>query len=287
MAKSKRGPALFELLKSSEGENAVGRAAPDAPAGDQPPDRTAPVSPDLPHTPSGTAMPPGSAEAVRSEAGSARKAACEVDGQRIRLSLTQGTATIAAAAVVLVMIGVGYLSYRVGEERGKEKGRLAIQEPVLDDIEQARRDLVTRNLFDGIGNDPTGAVGGPTGEPTLRGPASPVPEAYDTAEVPWVPGHNYIVVQDFKNDARGDAVRAQGFLEENGVQAAILELERSGAYGYRLVTTTGFNLDDPVQKRLADEYLERVRRIGRAYSESGGRYDFQSAYLKKLPGDHW
>ena len=287
MAKSKHRPALFELLKSTDGEGTVGRAAPEAAERGQPPTEVAPTSAVASRAPVGTATAPGSGEAARLREGSAREQICEVESQRIRFSLTQGTATIAVAAVVLVLAGVGYVGYCVGEERGKEKGRLAIQEPVLDDIEQARQALVTRNLFNGIGDDPTVAVGDLTAETSARGAASPVPEAYDTPEVPWVPGHNYLVVQDFRNDARGDAVRARDFLVENGVQAAILELERSGPYGHRLITVTGFNLDDPVQKRLADEYVEKVRRIGRAYSESGGRYDFQSAYFKKLTGNHW
>ena len=286
MAKSKQGPALFELLKGTQAPGAIPDHEEAGPA-DQ--DRSgagvAPAPQDRPGSAPATG-PRGSGEIARRPAVCAAEPPCEIDGDRIRFSLTQRTATIAVAAFALALAGVGYSGYRLGKERGKEQGRLAVQGRVLDEIEQARRTTPTRNLFDGIGDDPTAAVADLSGEQTVP-LASAVAEALTPLDVPWVSGHNYIVVQDFKSDARGDAIRARDFLEDNGVGAAILQLERSGPYGYRLITVTGFNLDDPVQKRLADRYLHRVRRIGEAYSQSGGRYDFASAYFKKRKENHW
>ncbi len=283
MAKTKQGPALFELLKGTREHRADARRQ----APGEPPQDEVLVREDRRESRTPPGLPPGTGESTRPPVESKERSFCEVSGGCVRFSLTQRAATIVLAVVVLALVGMFYVGYHLGEVRGKEKGRRAVQARVADEIEEARRAAPTRNLFDGIGNDPTAAVTGRGGEPPARGPAAAVGGNYVAHDVSWVSGHNYIVVQDFKSDAWSDAVRAREFLEENGVGTTILELERSETYKYRLMTVTGFNLDDTVQKKLADEYLNKVRDIGQAYSEGGGRYDFQSAYFKKLTGNHW
>ncbi len=283
MAKSKQGPALFELMKGTREHGADAHCqAPEAPAPDE-----APARKDHRESPAPTVLPRGAGEIARPPVESDEVSLCEVSGGCVHFSLTQRAATIVLAVVVLVLAGMCYVGYHLGEVRGKEKGRRAVQAQVADETDEARRAAPTRNLFDGIGSDPTAAVAGQSGEPSARGPAAAVAGNYVAHDLPWVSGHNYIVVQDFKSDARSDAIRAREFLEENGVRTAIVELERSETYKYRLITVSGFNLDDAAQRKLADECLDKVRRIGQAYSEGGGRYDFQSAYFKKLTGSRW
>lgn len=286
MAKPKDGPALFELLRNSRRDRVVEQRETAGVADRDEPSPSLAPAPGIPRKTPPAAVPRDSGEAVRRGRMQTEEELCDVSGGRIRFSLTQKGATIALVVAVLVVGGVGYVGYRLGEERGKEKGRLAVQERVLDEIDQARLAPPTRNLFDGIGDDPTVATDS-GGEPRRMEPALVAGDMYQASSVPWVSGHNYIVVQDFKSDARSDAIRAREFLEVNGVQTAIVELERSETYKYRLITVTGFNLDDAVQEKLAEEHLDKVRRIGQAYSEGGGRYDFQSAYFKKLTGDRW
>lgn len=282
MAKSKQGPALLELMKGTRPDRG------DAP-GNEPGSaarRTAPAQAGgREDEPSATSR--GLDEAAHHPTALDSEPACEVIGNRIRFSLTQRSATVIVGIAGIVLIGACLTAYRLGETRGKEMGRRTVQEGVLTEIERARSSTPTRNLFDGIGEDPTTALVGANSERSAEDPAAVVGEAYGAPDEPWVPGYNYIVVQDFRSDARGDAIRARDFLEENGLRCAITELEQSEVYRYRLITVTGFNLDDAVQKTSAREYLDRVHRLGQAYSESGGRYDFKSAYFKKLTGERW
>ena len=270
MAKSKRAPALLELMKGS------GREGADTPGdGFQAPDQT-----DAPLGDTG-----------RDETARDREAnfepVCEVVGSRIRFSLTQRSATIIVGIAGIVLAGACLIAYRLGETRGKEKARVAVDGGLHGELEQRRSSTPTRNLFEGIGDDPTIAFAGAEGGGSAPAPVAVVDGSYEAPDEPWVPGYNYVVVQDFKSDARGDAIEARDFLAENGLRCVILEMDQASNYRYRLITVTGFNLDDTAQRVSADGCLDKVRRIGRAYSESGGRYDFQSAYFKKLTGDRW
>jgi hypothetical protein len=195
---------------------------------------------------------------------------------------------VVLAALGLLLITAHYLGYRFGEKRGRGSAVAGMAAPsaAAPEIEEIRRGPVTRRLFDGIGEDPTSTVVASEVVEKSALPAS-VPQAasYESPRAAWVQGHTYIVVQDFRKDARGDAEMAQEYLAQNGIHGVILE--RSGAYPYRLITTQGFNRDDKAERKLADEYQERIRRLGHAYLEAGGRYDFKTAYFMKLTGETW
>ena len=285
MAKSKHGPALFELMKGARPESVSARED-EAEAPEGPPAPTPPIGEASAMEPPAEVEERAPAVVEAGETAAVRGALAEVYGDRIRFSLTQRTATIVAGVAVLVVLFAGYLGFRMGHARGVEQGRLAVQEEKVDAIEQARQAAPTQNLFEGVGNDPTAAAT-PDREPVLPRPAPPAAPAPAAEPPAWISGHTYIVVQEFKADARGDAERARDFLLENGVETAIVPNGAAASGRCRLITATGFNRDDPVQKKLADEYRDRVRRIGQAYGESGGRYDFNSAYFMKLTGDHW
>ena len=88
----------------------------------------------------------------------------------------------------------------------------------------------------------------------------------------------------FRTDAGDDVDRARRFLADNGIETVVLEL--TGDWKYRLVTTQGYNRDDPLQRDLAAKYLVRTRRLGKMFFEGGGRYRLEG-YFKKLTGDRW
>ena len=283
MPKSKQGPALFELMRESRRGSPEDGSAPEIEA-DQPPPPPRDLEEEAP-----TPAPEPVACMDDPDSGTGPvdiDPFCETAGGRIRISLTQSAATIAAAVAILMFAAVGYVGHRVGVGSGIEIARQAALDMDGNEIDLVRQDDPTPGLFDGIGVDPT--TGGGGGMPSA---ADGGREARPGAGHAWTVGYNYIVVQDFwdegQHDARTDALAASAYLKEQGVDVEIVELRRSTKYKYRLITVAGFDLEATGQQQLADDYLERVRRIGRAYSEGGGRYDFQSAYLRKLTGDRW
>ncbi|MCP4590824.1 MAG: hypothetical protein GY842_08765 [bacterium] len=277
MGKTKKGPALFELMRGGDQEAESAEQTPaSSSSGSAPSPPQSSPEPVRSSLGAGSPTPPAGGEAL-----------CEVVGGRIRLSLTQAAATIVVALAVAGLSVAGIVGYRLGKREGKELGRLAVQQRVVDEIEQARRSEPTANLFKGIGVDPTSSATA-AGQTRQAGPrAQEVSETGAGSPGAWVQGYNYIVVQDFKLDAHADVIQARAFLGEKGIAAVILELESSGTYRYRLLTATGFDLEDPVQKRLADGHLAKVRGAGREYAAGGGRHNFATAYFKKLTGDRW
>jgi hypothetical protein len=99
----------------------------------------------------------------------------------------------------------------------------------------------------------------------------------------WVKGNTYVVVQSFRGDARQDASRAKEFLAQHGIGA---ELVGGNDRGYRLIATTGFNFEDETQKKLAEQFLQKIRNVGRAYFQSGGRYKLEG-YFATQTSDTW
>ena len=103
--KSKRGPSLFELLdeKGDPGSRAV-----KVPSWDEPADRNEPKAADA--QPDEDAAEPDFEETVPNDV------AVEVDGDRIRFSLTSGTAAIALFAGLVVIVA----TFAWGNHRGKQ-----------------------------------------------------------------------------------------------------------------------------------------------------------------------
>ncbi|MFQ5490608.1 MAG: hypothetical protein ACE5GE_07795 [Phycisphaerae bacterium] len=202
---------------------------------------------------------------------------------RMHLALSSrglGLAIFGLGCLLLIAYAVGQ---RSGQKRGLAQGFLngkqATQAAAVDEIGQARAQPATQGIFDGVGDSPV--------QPVDPQPASAVRRA-DPMDPPagprWVKGYTYVVVQDFRADAREDARHAQQYLADSGLETAVVEL--SGDWKYRLVTTQGFNRDDPVQRKLADEYLSRVRSLGQTYFKAGGRYRLEG-YFKKLTAPSW
>ncbi|MCH7813433.1 MAG: hypothetical protein IID40_05365 [Planctomycetes bacterium] len=207
----------------------------------------------------------------------------EVAGGRIRLALTSQAMAVAVFGLGLLALAAYWVGLSVGHSRGVndgyEAGLASAQAEAMDGIQEARAQQPTERLFEGVGISPVAAVRGP--EVTADSPKPATPPGGSTS---WVRGYTYVVVQDFKTDAGDDVDRARRFLADNGIETVVLEL--TGDWKYRLVTTQGYNRDDPLQRDLAAKYLARTRRLGKMFFEGGGRYRLEG-YFKKLTGDRW
>ncbi len=274
MPKQKDGLALFELLKDGE----LSGEPPDAPDSRQRTTETA----GGPGSPAAEAKRPAQPERVGPREGAGAPPGgenlplVEVIGGQVRVSLTSVGLAVVVFVVGVLLFGAYWLGLGVGVERGEQAG---YQAAVQDDIQAGRAELPTDGLFDGVGASP---VTYGSDSPTR---ASTAPQwADDGGGVPWVTGYTYIVVQDFRADAREDALTAQQYLRDNGVEAELIEL--GGDWKYRLIAAQGFNRDDPVQREQADRFLSQVRSLGEAYFKAGGRYRLEG-YFKKLTAETW
>ncbi len=150
----------------------------------------------------------------------------------------------------------------------------------------ARRSRPDTRIFDGVGTPPVRTHG--ENALSLASPdgieaenSHPDAQMGGTSSTAFVNGHTYIVVQEFRAEDGEDATDAQKFLSDRGIETTILDSK--GTYKYRLITVKGFNREDPDQKRWCDEFLERIRKIGDAYTKAGGRYSLQG-YQKTYTG---
>ena len=207
----------------------------------------------------------------------------EIAGGQVRFAFTSQGMAVAIFALALLVVAAYAVGLWVGNARGEKAGyraaKLDTQAAVMDDIQAARAEPPAESLFEGVGTSPIVRRSTETAE-TLAVDLHPA----SADEPAWVRGYTYVVVQDFRADAWADVEKAQRYLLDNGIETAVVELD--GDWKYRLVARQGFNRDDPVQRKLADEFLVRVRTVGEAFFQAGGRYRLEG-YFKKLTADHW
>lgn len=278
MPRAKRGPSLFEVIRSasppSEGKRLAvprwwGSNDPDhQPQGDE----TQPTPP---------ALVDGSERRPQSELRTPPLVA--VDGPKLVLSFTSSSAGVTAFILMALIAGVYLIGRASGLSAGRDQGyalaRESIQAKALNDIDAARQARPKADIFANLPSSPVKA--NLPQAVTAKPPPAVSPKPTQQAGQPaWVRGHTYIVVQEFLGGDLPDADKARQFLRENGVATTIFPTESSSKYKYRLVTQRGFNCDDPVQKNRCNEYHERIRKLGDLFVDAGGRYNLQG-YLKK------
>lgn len=316
MGKSKRGRSLYEVIdkgkprggfSSSDEEMEIPAPAADdeaeplfreptpaPPASEPAPREEEEIAADepAPIVPEPAAEAPESEPVIETEPGVVR-----IDGGVIRIALTSTLAAVGLfglAALMVVTAWVGYgLGHRAGKQKGFVAGRRSVEAEVEDEIQAARMQPVTEGLFDRIGPSPLIPAGGgeepQTAAAAAGGSEPPKPAPVKEAPAPpepsgWIKGHTYVCVQEFERDALEDARRAQEFLRQNRIETAIVD--RAGTRNYWLLTRQGFDCDDPSQKKLAEDYRDRIRRLGESYFKSGGRYRLEG-YLAKRTRDSW
>ncbi|HUU84253.1 MAG TPA: hypothetical protein VM243_12185 [Phycisphaerae bacterium] len=282
MPKPKDGPALFEIMRSPGFQ--------DKAKDSRPPDKE-----------SGSPVPGGQPAGSRKGLGATGRGSAaqptadpatgedrprpwfEITGGQVRLSFTSQAMAVAIFGLALLLVAAYAAGLRVGTARGERRGyqaaRLDTQAAVMDDIKAARAQPPAENLFEGLGDSPIVRRGGESFDPGVTDD-----EPGTDNDAVWVRGYNYVVVQDFRPDAAADVEKARRYLADSGIETAVVELK--GDWRYRLIATQGFNLGDPVQERLANDYLARIREFGKAYLEAGGRYRLEG-YFKKLTADDW
>jgi len=296
MAKGRSGPALYELIRKGGEGGQPGRLA--TPKWW----RTGPAEAPEARTPSAHRPVADKADAAAkapvvslpvaqgtqgasSAAAAPGQAAVEFEGGRVVLSL--GTIPASAVIVGLLLIVVGAFlggrksGFATGLGTGYQAGRDSILAETVDEIELARASAPTEEpLFDDIGASPLNA-GSPGARPAGDREGD---EGSPEGTVGWIRGYTYIAVQDFRADEHQAALAAQSFLEERGVETAIVEL--SGDYPYRLLTRRGFNGSNAEQKQRLAAFQVKLEALGREYLKSGGRHALKG-YLVKLTQDTW
>lgn len=110
------------------------------------------------------------------------------------------------------------------------------------------------------------------------------PERRETRPFDARKGYSYIVAQYFPKSKLQDARNAAVFLRSRGVACAV---ER-GSKDIRLIATEPFLIDQKDaakrkrEKRRAEDLQKQIRRIGKEYTRTGGRYAFDQCPLKKF-----
>lgn len=282
MAKSKRSPALFEVLgQSSEGTGAKMKVPPWWSRAGRP---AAPAESETPAPPEANldAVPDGP---VCEE----KTPFIEFDGSRIRLCLTSLMGAMVIALLLILAGGAYRIGTSIGYEDGMRDGFRSGQEAYLadtrDEILTARSGPPRTDVINDLRRAPGESAPGDAAlaGSTVSGLDYPPDEGAPPDAPAWVRGNTYVVVQEFAPNSGDDALLAREFLAERDVETTVIRLADGWA---RLTTAQGFNRKDEAQSRLAEELLARVQKIGKEYWQAGGRYKFEG-YFKLLKGDSW
>lgn len=285
-AKSKGRATLFEVLRGDEpslrGEKHRSREAEPRPREAAEIEDSTPPPPQRPVVRAAQPEFPRPAPAETDEGGAAPPLV-ELDDDRIRVSLT----SVGCAFVVFVFAMSIFAGFKVGWHRGHtagaaegyEQGRASYVAEVNNDIDLARSEPAETDV---VGNllerSPSAA------EPKSAVTTPPERRANNAgATNAWIPDYTYIVVQEFLSGRESDAQSAQAYLAEAGIDTALITTARGTT---QLITTQGFNRNDPTQRQLADQLLSRVHETGADYYASGGGYKLEG-YFKTLKGDSW
>ncbi len=276
MRRTKSGPALFEVLTRGQDTTSDTLKTPEwwsASGGEQ--GSQAEVAAEK--RPAAAPAPSRGGEAPGGNRGN--PPFLELVGSRVRLTFTSGTA---AAAVFLLMTSVlaGFeLGRRSGDAAGKlrgyEAGRASYAADALDEIQAARTQPLATHVVRSLLAEPESETqqAQPSGNEGSRDPEA----------TQWIRDYTYIVAQEFAPGRTEDAQRAQTYLAEHGIATALVKLS-GGAI--QLITTQGYNRQDPTQKQLADKLLEKEHSVGGRYFADGGQYRLKG-YFRTLKGDRW
>jgi len=307
MPRTKRGPALFDLLARGADRAPELLKVPRWWARRDTPVRTPQAEMRSAEDMAGTLGPsvvgePTSGGSATDDALSSRIAPlAELDGGLIRLSFTSLTAAIGLFVVAIVLIGALAMGRQAGDrqgfKRGYEAGRASYAAGVASEVDAARGQPPATHVVSGL-LDVNKAVPPKPGKEALPGTTKetqPKTAASTDLTVPggeaptearpakWIRGHTYLVAQEFVAGRADDAGRAREFLAQNGVAAEVVR-SRSGAI--QVITTQGYDRDNPAQREMADQLLKKVQALGTKYFAAGGGYKMQG-YFKTLKGDSW
>jgi len=271
MPKSKKGPALYELLTARPARNlprscgaATARQAERLSRG---------------HTSPRARPPRPPAEPKAKKPRSARFSASAVRFKRFLRNPARLTAVIGAMAILV------FAAYLLDNRWSVLTAPVTVTVSQGDAVERARRQPPRPEVLDLFGV-PGAAVNArrpapaPSSTPqTGTGNANqPTRLAGSAGGAQRRPGLNYVVIESFAPSRREDASAAQSYLAKNGVQATI----EPSTNGWVLVTTQGFTWGDAELERQ----VKRIRQLGQAFFDQGGRYKFL-CFAKLYQGKPW
>ena len=255
MPRSKRAPALFELIQRQQAQGA--RSAPIPATGgrqeDQsvsatPPDQPPPPAPAASHTSPTVAGPPISFQ----------------DG-RAHLSLSPVSCAVVLGTVLLLIAG----SFSLGRRAGWRDVEHTSQTAAPDNLANARQSTPNASVFHSL---LTRSAGQST--PPQVKPHPPAPTY--SRNVPLQPGKTYLVIQTFK-DSSDDAVRAQEFLAAKNVPTKVVQ---AGTTSVHLLSAESFDYGDSDDRDRFEQFRKSLRVLGRIYASKKyrGGYDFRDCY---------
>jgi hypothetical protein len=292
MPKSKRAPALFELINTrtngKSGKLAIPKWFKGAPTAPQPeaaptpvPDEPsfiapAPVAATPPAPPAAAATrtagpPPASSQDVTPS----HPPVLKIRGSRLELSLNPANVVIAAGVLVLIVL----CTYLIGQGIGsKSKPGQALQlagAPANDDVRQALDQPANAKVL-----EPPRRVtlmGARTPAEPSQPPAAPPAQSPETTAASR--GPNRIVVENFKLEHLKAAEHVRDWLASNyGLRT---ELHRAGDNIW-LVTLDGFDLSKPGEKEALAKRVEDIKSLGGACGRELAKCNLP-IYLLKSP----
>jgi len=198
------------------------------------------------------------------------------DGDHLRFSFTSGYAAIVIFVAVGCMMGAYWLGGKYGRKlgirEGYEQGRNSYRMEAADEIAAARQKEPASELVNELIDKPDGEGASGSLRSDIQTPTTDV----------WVSGLTYVVVQEFSAANKEHVAPAQRFLSDRGIETVAVRLNSGST---QLITKQGYNRRDATQRRLADEFLEKVHTIGKSYYANGGGYRLEGYF--KLRRDHW
>ncbi len=305
MRKSKRGAALFDLLRDQPDQGVEALKVPKQVRHREMP---APPRKGIVSIPGRVAESLAVSESPVPSNVSHGSGIVAVDGDRIRLSLTSVTAAAVVFGGLVMVLGAFEIGRRVGASSGYNRGHSAGRESFVaeteDEIEAARRQSPATDLIQGLLQIPADDAEQSEPEKPAEQRADVVPrplerlpvvteeEADDLADSArmdsrkrskWIRDYTYVVAQEFPRGRAEDAERAREFLAESGVLTEIVTYP-SGSI--QLITLQGYNRNDSTQRKMSEDRLKKVRAIGARYFRQGGGYKLEG-YHKTLKDENW
>jgi len=263
MPRSKKAPALFELIQRQQAQparsapvQATGRRQKHQPVSPTPPDQPPPAAPAASNTSPTIAGPPISFQ----------------DG-RTNLSLSPVSCAVVLGTVLLLIAG----SFSLGRRAGWRDLEHTTQAAAPDELANARQSTPDANVFQNL----LTRSAGQSSTPSQAKPRPPAPSAY-ARNVPLQPGKTYLVIQTFSNSPN-DAVRAQEFLTAKNVPTQIVQ---AGTNSVHLLSAESFDYSDPDDRDRFEQFRKSLRVLGRIYASKKyrGGYDFRDCYPYTFKG---
>lgn len=252
MPKSKRGPALVEVIRQGKIKQ----------FGDSQLADSRPVRTEVHASPDSASPAPPSPSAPRW---------FTTQGDRIRFSLS----TVALAMLLFGALVVVGTAFGIGRYLGKQAGATSDLHMAGLDLDEQFRELREQPAHPDVIEDLDRVTQSVLIEQTRK-----IREQHQDQDG-FIDDLNYIWIERF--NSQSDAQAGQTYLSESGVASTIIQ--QSGKW--LLISKDGFDYRVPQEKQACQQLSEQIRQIGKQYFKAGGRYRFDGFVKKKLAGHDW